>query len=89
LESSANTVTRSVDGHQQSLTARFSLLSEAERQVLMMVLRGSANKTIASSLHISRRTVEDRRARMMEKLQVETLADLVRLAIEAGEHPDH
>jgi two-component system, LuxR family, response regulator FixJ len=81
--------TRAAYGHQQSLSTRFALLSDAERQVLTMVLRGSANKTIASSLHISRRTVEDRRARMMEKLRVETLADLVRLAIEAGEHPDH
>jgi FixJ family two-component response regulator len=86
---SQDAATRAAYGHQQSLSARFALLSEAERQVLTMVLRGSANKTIASSLQISRRTVEDRRARMMEKLQVETLADLVRLAIEAGEHPDH
>jgi two-component system response regulator FixJ len=54
--------------------------------VLDQVLRGEANKRIASSLGVSRRTVEDRRARLMQKLAVETLADLVRLAIEAGVH---
>ena len=66
--------------------ALFSQLSPAERQVLEYVLRGEPNKRIASALGISRRTVEDRRARVMQKLEVESLADLVRLAIEAGVH---
>jgi FixJ family two-component response regulator len=57
-------------------------------QVLEQVLMGEANKRIAAKLGISRRTVEDRRARLMQKLGVETLADLVRLAVEAGIHPD-
>jgi FixJ family two-component response regulator len=66
------------------LTSRFSRLTVPERDVLAHVLRGTANKAIAADLKISRRTVEDRRARLMHKLEVESVAELVRMAIEAG-----
>jgi FixJ family two-component response regulator len=79
---------RSAHARRDALNARFSQLSAAEMQVLQQVLMGEANKRIASKLGISRRTVEDRRARLMQKLEVETLADLVRLAVEAGIHPN-
>lgn len=62
----------------------FSELSPAEKEVLEHVLHGVPNKRIASMLGVSRRTVEDRRARLMQKLKVESLADLVRLSMEAG-----
>jgi two-component system response regulator FixJ len=78
---------RSKYSRRDALNARFAQLSPAEMQVLQQVLLGEANKRIASKLGISRRTVEDRRARLMHKLEVETLADLVRLAVEAGVHP--
>ena len=68
----------------QAVEARFVQLSPAERQVLQCVLQGDANKRIASTLGVSRRTVEDRRSRVMQKLEVTTMADLVRLAMEAG-----
>lgn len=67
-----------------ALLERFSLLSKPERQVLDLVLAGYPNKRIASALEVSQRAVEDRRARVMQKLNVDTLPDLVRLAIEAG-----
>ena len=67
-----------------ALLERFALLSKPERQVLDLVLAGYPNKRIASALEVSQRAVEDRRARVMQKLNVETLPDLVRLAIEAG-----
>jgi FixJ family two-component response regulator len=79
---------RAAHSRRGALDARFSQLSPAEMQVLEQVLMGEANKRIAAKLGISRRTVEDRRARLMQKLGVETLADLVRLAVEAGIHPD-
>jgi FixJ family two-component response regulator len=71
----------------QELADRFGLLSAAEKDVLEHILKGAPNKSIAAALGISRRTVEDRRARLMQKLEVDSLADLVRLAIEAGMHP--
>lgn len=67
-----------------ALLERFGLLSKPERQVLDLVLAGYPNKRIASALEVSQRAVEDRRARVMQKLNVDTLPDLVRLAIEAG-----
>jgi FixJ family two-component response regulator len=68
----------------QTLVERFGRLTAAENDVLQRVLRGETNKRIAAALGISRRAVEDRRARMMQKLEVGNVADLVRLAIEAG-----
>lgn len=69
------------------LSRRFSQLNEAEKDVLKHVLRGVPNKQIASLLGISRRTVEDRRARLMQKLGAESLAGLVRLSVEANFPP--
>ena len=53
-------------------------LTEAEMQVLGLVVEGKPNKVIASALDLGLRTVELRRAKVMEKLQAESLADLVR-----------
>ncbi|MDB5340783.1 MAG: histidine kinase [Planctomycetaceae bacterium] len=66
------------------LTERFGKLSPAEHAVLQLVLRGDTNKKIATTLDVSQRAVEDRRSRLMEKLSVSTVPDLIRLAIEAG-----
>src|SRR5580698_7530562 len=70
-----------------SILARIALLTPAEHQVLGLVLAGHPNKTIASKLGISQRTVEDRRSRIMQKLEVDSLPELVRLATEAGFQP--
>lgn len=63
---------------------RLAQLSTPERQVLNLVLAGYPNKRIASALGVSQRAVEDRRSRVMQKLDVTTLPDLVRLAVDAG-----
>lgn len=68
----------------QSLKDRFAQLTPVELDVLQLVLRGDTNKKMAATLQISRRAVEDRRARLMQKLQITTVADLIRLSIEAG-----
>ena len=67
--------------------ARLALLTMPERQVLDLILRGFPNKTIATTLAVSRRTVEDRRTRLAEKLEVDSLPALVRFATEAGLRP--
>jgi len=66
------------------LSSRLALLSQAERKVLDLVIEGHPNKKIASTLEVSRRAVEDRRARVMQKLCVESLPDLVKFAVSAG-----
>ncbi|MGD9857755.1 MAG: PAS domain S-box protein, partial [Planctomycetaceae bacterium] len=62
-------------------TARFSLLSGREREVLDLVVAGKANKVIAQRLEITERTVEKHRASVMRKLQAQSAAELVRLAL--------
>jgi two-component system, LuxR family, response regulator FixJ len=52
-------------------------LSPRERQIMEMVIEGKLNKTIAYDLEISIKTVEAHRARVMEKLEARSLAQLV------------
>jgi two-component system response regulator FixJ len=68
-------------------TARLALLTPRERQVLVGLVSGMPNKTIAYDLEISPRTVEIYRARVMDKMQAGSLPELVRLALAAGVAP--
>jgi two-component system, LuxR family, response regulator FixJ len=71
---------RTQSQHAQT-TARLSRLTTREREVLEALADGLSHKEIAEKLSISARTVEVYKARMMDKLQCGTLADVVRLAI--------
>ena len=66
---------------QESATKR---ISERERQVLHLIVEGAANKEAADTLHISVRTVEKHRQRIMKKLGVHKATELVRFAITKG-----
>jgi len=68
----------------QDAIARLSELSRREMDVLKGLLSGKSNKMIAIDLGISSRTVEAYRANMMDKLQVRSLPEAVRLAIAGG-----
>lgn len=57
-------------------------LTPRERQIMELLVNGKANKTIAAELSISARTVEVHRARVMEKLNARSLADVVRIALD-------
>jgi two-component system, LuxR family, response regulator FixJ len=59
---------------------RFEALTPREGEVMKMVVKGHANKVIAMDLGVSQRTVELHRARVMQKMGVRSLAELVRLA---------
>ena len=61
---------------------RLARLTGREREVLALVAEGRHNREIAVALGISPRTVEVYKARLMEKLQVRRLPDLVRLVLE-------
>jgi len=63
---------------------RIASLSQRQRQVLLGLLTGHPNKTIAFDLGISPRTVEIYRANVMTKMQAKSLSDLVRMALVAG-----
>jgi two-component system, LuxR family, response regulator FixJ len=75
---------RKAYARQTSIQGRLSLLSPPENEVLKLVLQGKANKSIAVRLGVSPRTVEDRRARIMQKLRVDSVPQLVSLAILGG-----
>jgi DNA-binding NarL/FixJ family response regulator len=59
-------------------------LTSRERQVLLGIVRGHTNKQIAADLGISHRTVETHRESLMRKLQIHTVAELTRFAMENG-----
>jgi two-component system, LuxR family, response regulator FixJ len=58
--------------------ARFELLTPRERNTLELILQGMTNKEMATTLGISPKTIETHRARIMEKMQVDSLAGLMR-----------
>ena len=63
---------------------RIAKLSRRERQVLSGLLAGGINKTIAGDLGISVRTVEIHRARMLDRLGVQSIAEAIPLAVLSG-----
>lgn len=66
------------------LRACYQSLSDREREIFRQVVQGRLNKQIASALGIAERTVKAHRSQVMEKMQVASLADLVRVAGELG-----
>ena len=62
----------------------FSFLTQREREVLQLLAEGSTTKQIALRLHISAKTVEAHRLRMMHKLEIDNVAQLTKYAIREG-----
>jgi two-component system, NarL family, invasion response regulator UvrY len=60
------------------------LLSPRERQILLMVARGGTSAAIGQSLHLSPKTVDTYRSRLMAKLGLTDVAAIVRWAIREG-----
>jgi DNA-binding NarL/FixJ family response regulator len=67
-----------------AINAKIATLTPREREVLSHVIAGRLNKQIAADLGTVEKTIKVHRGRVMEKLGVRTVADLVRLAAKAG-----
>ena len=70
-----------VRAQRQLAVTRIAALSQREREVMERIVDGKLNKVIADELRISVKTVEAHRARIMEKLGVDSVAGLVQLAL--------
>ena len=70
--------------HQEKVRERVARLTPREREVLQLVVAGKLNKQIAADLGTSEKTIKVHRARVMAKMQAESLAELVVLAQNAG-----
>ena len=63
---------------------RMDTLTPREREVFELVVRGLLNKQVAAELGASEKTIKVHRARVMQKMEADSLADLVRMAEKAG-----
>jgi len=70
-----------------ALEERYRSLTAREREVLVLVVAGRANKVIAADLGISQRTVEIHRGRVMEKMRARSLPQLVRMTLRIQRRP--
>lgn len=68
----------------QTIRRRLETLTPREREVMALVVRGLLNKQIAFELGTVEKTIKVHRARVIEKMQVESLAELVRIAERVG-----
>ncbi|MCG7873532.1 MAG: response regulator transcription factor [Candidatus Thiodiazotropha lotti] len=75
---------RDMQSQRAEIATRLARLTPREHEVMLMVTNGKANKEIATSLGVSSKTVEAHRARVMEKMEADSLAELVRMAISAN-----
>ena len=76
---------REVRRRREDARRRLATLTAREREVLDLVVAGKANKEIASALGVSPKTVEVHRAHVMSKMYVDSLAELIRITLLAGE----
>jgi len=76
--------TREADAEAAACEARLATLTPREREVLAAVVKGRLNKQIANDLGIVEQTVKYHRARIMERMQTRTVAELMHVAAKLG-----
>jgi FixJ family two-component response regulator len=72
----------------KELRVRYQSLTSREREVFALVTSGSLNKQIAQQLGTSERTIKAHRAQVVQKMQADSVADLVRMADRLGVGPE-
>jgi two-component system response regulator FixJ len=87
LSSIRSSIEPGCGGADEAVVEKLESLTAREREVMEMLIFGHQNKMIAHRLAISPRTVEIHRARVMEKMKVRSLPELVRTAMQAGITP--
>ncbi|MBB4369533.1 FixJ family two-component response regulator [Bradyrhizobium sp. cir1] len=75
---------RELDGELEALRARLSTLTPRQRQVFEIIVQGKTNKHAARELGSTERTIKAHRSAIMDKLQVQSVVELVRIAERLG-----
>lgn len=73
-----------ISGAVDDKSSVFAVLTEREREVLQLLAEGKTTKQIAERLHISSKTVEAHRLKVMHKLDIDNIAQLTKYAIQEG-----
>jgi FixJ family two-component response regulator len=94
LEAVSRALARDADdrparAHRRALHERYERLTAREREVFVHLIAGQLNKQVAADLSITERTIKLHRARIFEKLEVASMAELARLAVDLGIDPAH
>lgn len=87
--SQASDVNERLQRQARQRAALIDTLTPREKQVLNGIVNGQANKQVAAQLGISARTVETHRVHIMQKLQADSLAHLVRIWLAAAAQQEH
>lgn len=75
---------RALDGELDALRSRLATLTSRQRQVFEIIVQGKTSKTAARELGSTERTIKAHRSAIMDKLQVQSVVDLVRIAERLG-----
>ena len=78
---------RAAREHRQNLRSRYERLTPREREVFMHLIGGQLNKQVAANLQITERTIKMHRASIFQKLEVSSMAEMARLAVDLGIDP--
>jgi FixJ family two-component response regulator len=78
---------RAARGRQQDLRTRYERLTPREREVFLHLISGQINKQVAYDLEITERTIKLHRASIFRKLEVNSMAEMARLAVDLGIDP--
>lgn len=73
-----------LESRRQQARSRIEGLSRRQRQIIEFLARGQLNKQIAFELGLTERTIKMHRAMLLKSLDVRTVAEAIRLAVEAG-----
>jgi len=82
-----DTAARAARARQQELRQRYERLTPREREVFLHLISGQLNKQVAADLQITERTIKLHRASVLQKLEVSSMAELARMAVDLGIAP--
>src|SRR5213075_1507622 len=78
---------RAMRERRRDLRGRYERLTPREREVFLHLIAGQLNKQVAADLQITERTIKLHRANILEKLEVGSMAELARVAVDLGIDP--